>query len=72
MELVKTFDEVSVEVFGGLEERGKLAAVLVERPAVSDIRIHVLLQVLFDKPVQVITVLLQVGLPLLEETFSHF
>lgn len=48
-----------------------MASVLVEGATIGNIRIHILFQVLLDQPVQVITVLLQVRLPLLKEHLAR-
>ena len=48
-----------------------MASVLVEGATISDVWIHILFQVLLDQPVQVITVLFQVRLPLLEEHLAR-
>ena len=67
----QTFDQVRAEIFRRFEELGQRSSEFIEIATVSDVRVHVLFQVFFDEPVQVIAVLLEVWLPLLEESFAN-
>ena len=67
----QAFDQVRAEIFRRLEELSQRSSEFIELTTVSDVRVHELFQVFFDEPVQVIAVLLEVWLPLLEESFAH-
>jgi len=67
--------KVLVEALRRLVVIGQLAPVVIERRPVDNVRVHELVQVLLDQTVQMVAILLQVGLPLLEEVlldFLHF
>ena len=44
---------------------------MIEGASISDVRVHELIKIFLNEPVKVITVLLQVSLPLLEEVLAN-
>ena len=64
-----------IEALGRLIVVGQLAPVVIEGSPVDNVWVHELVQVFLNQAVQMVTILLQVGLPLLEEVLAdvlHF